>query len=60
MYKYEVVMKDGMVEQVESLYTDLLTVNSMMNDHLPFVRIGDVVFNKDAVAFIRKKTEDEV
>lgn len=59
MYKYEVVLRDGMVEQVESLYTDLITVHSMMNDHMPFVRIGDVVFNKDAVAFIRKKTEGE-
>lgn len=58
MNKFEVVMKDGLVEQVEPKYLNLLTIHGMLNDHLPFIIIGNAVFSKDSIAFIREITEE--
>ena len=58
MNKFEVVMKDGLVEQVETKYLNLLTIHSMLNDHMPFIIIGNAIFNKDSIAFIREITEE--
>ena len=54
MKKYKVYQKDGTVENAECPWTDLLTMESMLDDSKRFLRIGNKVFAKDYIAKIIK------
>ena len=54
MKKYKVYLKDGTVENAECQWTDLLTMESMLDDSKRFLRIGNKVFAKDYIAKIIK------
>lgn len=54
MNKYKVTLKSGAVTDAESEYIDIISVQSMLNEHQPFVKIGSKVFAKDSIAMIEK------
>ena len=54
MKKYKVYLKDGTVEDAECKWTDLMTVESLLDDSKRFIRIGNKVFAKDFIAKIIK------
>ena len=54
MTKYEILLKDGTVVEAESQWLTLTTIESLLDDHQPFIHIGDMVFAKDAIAMIKK------
>ena len=54
MKKYMVYLKDGTAENAECQWTDLLTMESMLDDSKRFLRIGNKVFAKDYIAKIIK------
>lgn len=60
MKKYKVYLKDGTTENAECKWTDLMTVESLLDDSKKFIRIGDKVFAKDFITHIIKieTTED--
>ena len=60
MNKYKVALKCGAVAYAECKYVDILTVQSMLNEHQPFIRIGDSVFAKDTIAMIEKIKEEKL
>ncbi len=61
MNEFRVFLKNGMRIHAESKYIDIMTIHSMLNEHQPFMQIGDKVFAKDTIAMIEKieKTEKE-
>lgn len=54
MNRYKVTMKSGAVADAECEYIDILSVQSMLNEHQPFIKIGSKVFAKDSIAMIEK------
>ena len=60
MHKYKVALKCGAVAYAECQYIDILTVQSMLNEHQPFIRIGDSVFAKDTIAMIEKIKDEKL
>ena len=54
MKRYKVYLKDGTVEIAECKWTDMLTVESLLDDSKKFIRIGDKVFAKDSITHIVK------
>lgn len=52
--RYEIFMKDGTSDHAECKWTDMLTLESMLDDSKKFIRIGDKVFAKDFIARIHK------
>ena len=60
MKKYIVYLKDGTFENAECPWTDMLTIESLLDDSKRFIRIGNKVFAKDYIAKLIKieKTEE--
>ena len=63
MTKYEILLKDGTIVEAESKWLTITTIESLLDDHKPFIQIGDTAVAKDAIAVITKigeeKTEKE-
>ena len=60
MYKYLVTLNCGVSTKAESKYLSPSVIESMLNQHNPFVQIGEDVFSKDSVAMIQlMKDESE-
>lgn len=54
MHKYKVFLKDGTSTYAECQWIGLTSMESLLDDSKPFIRIGDHVFAKDFIAHIHK------
>ena len=59
-HKYKVTLKNGKVAFVEQEFLDVYTIKSTLNEHQPFVTIGNTVFAKDSIAMIQKIEEEKL
>ena len=54
MYKYSVVLKNGMKICAECRYLGITTIQSQLNEYPPFISIGEKVFAKNEIAMIEQ------
>ena len=59
MYRYRVVLKSCLAVEAECKFLDILTIQGLLNEHQPFVAIGNHVFAKDSIAYIEKIETEE-
>lgn len=54
VFRYKVILKNGMVADAESRYLSLCTIQSQLNEYQPFITIGDMVFAKNEIVMIEQ------
>ena len=54
MYRFKVILKGGIVLEAESKYLSLGTIQNMLNEHQPYITIGDMVFAKNEILMIEQ------
>ena len=60
MYKYKVILKSGAVVYADCQYFDIITIEALLNERNPFIKIGDTVLAKEQIAVIQKITEEKL
>ena len=54
MFRYKVILKNGIVADAESKYLTIGTIQSLLNEHQPYITIGDMLFAKDEIVMIEQ------
>lgn len=54
MFRFKVILKNGIVADAESKYLSLVTLQGLLNEHQPFISIGDLLFAKSEIAMIEE------
>lgn len=54
MYRYKVILKGGIAVDAESKYLSLGSIQNMLNEHQPYITIGDMVFAKNEIVMIEQ------
>lgn len=54
MYKFKVVLKNGMAVDAETKYLSSINVSAQLNEYPPFISIGEKVFAKSEIVMIEQ------
>ena len=54
MFRYKVILKGGIVADAASKYLTLGSIQGLLNEHQPYIAIGDMVFAKNEIVMIEQ------
>ena len=54
MFRFKVILKNGIVADAESKYLSIGTIQGLLNEHQPYITIGDMLFAKDEIVMIEQ------
>ena len=54
MYRYKITFKNGTEVEVESKFLSLSTLEGILNEHQPYISIGDRVLAREEVLLVEQ------